>query len=236
MSKLIPKHQTPSQPLVLSQDNTRIESPYIESIPITETALYKQYLADPYKNSDFNTWKKRQELIQSNRKDEKVKADNRSSKVKEQETKQGEAIHNQQQRKELESKVNKGIWTGIGLVGLALAQATPAAPYIDARRYGLQHLLYGKYASGKRGLVRNMSSKNYMRAKQAGLDVDEFKIGLEKRPLVNGHYDNNPIYEDIYNGYQTQIKADDFFTAVKTKPHMTYEYTDNGIQKILWNP
>ena len=107
---------------------------------------------------------------------------------------------------------------------------------VDARRYGLQHLLYGKYASGKRGLVRNMSSKNYMRAKQAGLDVDEFKIGLKKRPLVNGHYDHNPIYEDIYNGYQTQIKADDFFTAVKTKPHMTYEYTDNGIQKILWNP
>lgn len=132
MSKLIPKHQTPSQPLVLYQDNTRVESPYIESIPITETALYKQYLADPYKNSDFNTWKKRQELIQSSRKDEKVKADNRSSKVKEQETKQGESIHNQQQRKELESKVNKGIWTGIGLGGLALAQATPAGPYIDA--------------------------------------------------------------------------------------------------------
>lgn len=132
MSKLIPKHQTPSQPLVLSQDNTRVEHPYIESIPITETNLYKQYLADPYKNSDFNTWKKRQELIQSNRKDEKVKADNRSSKVKEQETKQGEAIYSQKQRKELESKVNKGIWTGIGLGGLALAQATPAAPYIDA--------------------------------------------------------------------------------------------------------
>jgi hypothetical protein len=100
---------------------------------------------------------------------------------------------------------------------------------VDARRYGLQHLLYGKYASGKRGLVRNMSSKNYMRAKQAGLDVDEFKIRLKKRPLVNGHYDHKPIYENNYNGYQTQIKADDFSTAVKTKPHMTYEYTDNGI-------
>jgi hypothetical protein len=117
---------------VLSQDNTRVESPYIESIPITETALYKQYLADPYRNSDFNTWKKRQELIQSNKKDEKVKADKRSSKVKKQETKQGEAIHNQQQRKELESKINSGIWTGIDLGGLALAQATPAAPYVDA--------------------------------------------------------------------------------------------------------
>lgn len=406
MSKLIPKHQTPSQPLVLSQDNTRVESPYVESIPITETNLYKQYLADPYKNSDFNTWKKRQELIQSNRKDEKVTADNRPSKVKKQESKQGEAIYNYQQRKEQEAKNNKLIWTGIGLGGLALAQATPAAPWLDAafathgalrlakqyeegtlgwngetalntlqvlpfgvkgvrkiqpvvsdgykaaknwakakiissklnkpisqealnqvneifrtsewneflmskngynyyrintpkakgdemiflshttpwgefipkpdisvpayaelgpkllyefphktfgtlkasgckpgsfgdvdvRRYGLQHLLYGKYASGKRGLVRNMSSKNYMRAKQAGLDVDEFIFGLEKRPLVNGHYDHNPIYEDIHNGYQTQIKADDFFTAIKTKPHMTYEYTDNGIQKILWNP
>ena len=132
MSKLIPKHQTPSQPLVLSQDNTRVESPYIESIPITETALYKQYLADPYKNSDFNTWKKRQELIQSNRKDEKVTADNRPSKVKKQESKQGEAIYNYQQRKEQEAKNNKLIWTGIGLGGLALAQATPAAPYIDA--------------------------------------------------------------------------------------------------------
>lgn len=62
-NKLIPKHQTPSQPLVLSQDNTRVESPYVERIPITETNLYKQYLADPYKNSDFNTWKQRQELI-----------------------------------------------------------------------------------------------------------------------------------------------------------------------------
>lgn len=132
MSKLIPKHQTPSQPLVLSQDNTRVERPYIKSIPITETNLYKQYLVDPYRNSDFNTWKQRQELIQSNRKDEKVKADNRSIKVKKQETKQGEAIHNQQQRKELEAKVNRGIWTGIGLGGLALAQVTPAAPYIDA--------------------------------------------------------------------------------------------------------
>lgn len=130
--KLIPKHQTTSQPLVVSQDNTRVENSYIESIPITETAIYKQYLADPYRNTDFNTWKKRQELIQSNKKDEKVKADKRSSKVKEQETKQGEAIHNQQQRKELEAKVNRGIWTGIGLGGLALAQATPAAPYIDA--------------------------------------------------------------------------------------------------------
>jgi hypothetical protein len=117
---------------VLFQDNTRVERPYIESIPITETALYKQYLADPYRNSDFNTWKQRQELIQSSRKDEKIKADNRSSKVKKQETKQGEAIHNQQQRKELEAKVNRGIWTGIGLGGLALAQATPAAPYVDA--------------------------------------------------------------------------------------------------------
>lgn len=107
---------------------------------------------------------------------------------------------------------------------------------VNVRRYGLQHLFYGNYASGERGLVRNMSSKNYMRAKQAGLDVDEFKIGLKKRPLVDGHYDQNPIYEDIYNGYQTQIKADDFLKAVKTKPHMTYEYTDNGIQKILWNP
>lgn len=132
MSKLIPKHQTPSQPLVLSQDNTRVESPYVENIPVTETALYKQYLVDPYKNSDFNTWKKRQELIQSSRKDEKVKADKRSSRVKEQETKQGEAIHSQQQRKELEAKVNRGIWTGIGLGGLALAQTTPAAPFIDA--------------------------------------------------------------------------------------------------------
>lgn len=132
MSKLIPKHQTPSQPLVLSQDNTRVERPYIESVPITETNLYKQYLADPYRNSDFNAWKQRQELIQSNRKDEKVKADNRSIKVKKQETKQGEAIHSQQQRKELESKVNKGIWTGIGLGGLAVAQVTPVAPYIDA--------------------------------------------------------------------------------------------------------
>lgn len=131
-NKLIPKHQTPNQPLVLSQDNTKVESPYIKSIPITETSLYKQYLADPYKNSDFNTWKKRQELIQSSRKDEKVKADNRSSKVKAQETKQGEAIHSQQERKKREAEANKVIWTGIGLGGLALAQATPAAPYIDA--------------------------------------------------------------------------------------------------------
>ena len=131
MSKLIPKHQTPSQPLVLSQDNTRVDK-LIESIPITETNLYKQYLADPYKNSDFNTWKKRQELIQSSRKDEKVKADKRSSRVKEQETKQGEAIHSQQERKKREAAANKVIWTGIGLGGLALAQATPAAPYIDA--------------------------------------------------------------------------------------------------------
>lgn len=132
MSKLIPKHQTPSQPLVLSQDNTKVISPYIKSIPITETILYKQYLLDPYRNTDFNTWRKRQELIQSNKKDEKVKVDKRPSKVKDQETKQGEAIHRQQQRKELEAKVNRGIWTGIGLGGLAVAQATPAAPYIDA--------------------------------------------------------------------------------------------------------
>ena len=131
-NKLIPKHQTPSQPLVLSQDNTRIESPYIESIPITETNLYKHYLADPYRNSDFNTWKKRQELIQSSRKDEKVTADKRSSRVKEQETKQGEAIHSQQERKKREAAANKVIWTGIGLGGLALAQATPAAYLIDA--------------------------------------------------------------------------------------------------------
>ena len=132
MSKLIPKHQTPNQPLVLSQDNTRVESPYIESIPITETNLYKQYLADPYKNSDFNTWKKRQELIQSNKKDEKVKADKRAPIVKKQESEQGKAIYNQQQRKEQEAKNNKLIWTGIGLGGLALAQATPAAPWLDA--------------------------------------------------------------------------------------------------------
>lgn len=58
MSKLIPKHQTPSQPLVLPQDNTRVDKP-IESIPIIETAIYKQYLADPYKTTDFNTWKQR---------------------------------------------------------------------------------------------------------------------------------------------------------------------------------
>ena len=132
MSKLIPKHQTPNQPLVLSQDNTRVESPYIESIPITETNLYKQYLADPYKNSDFNTWKKRQELIQSNKKDEKVKADKRAPIVKKQESEQGKAIYNQQQRKEQEAKNNKLIWTGIGLGALALAQATPAAPWLDA--------------------------------------------------------------------------------------------------------
>jgi hypothetical protein len=116
---------------VLSQDNTKVNQP-VESIPITETNLYKQYLADPYKNSDFNTWKQRQELIQSNKKDEKVKADKRAPIVKKQESEQGKAIYNQQQRKEQEAKNNKLIWTGIGLGGLALAQATPAAPYIDA--------------------------------------------------------------------------------------------------------
>jgi hypothetical protein len=116
---------------VLSQDNTRVNKS-TESIPITETTLYKQYLADPYRNTDFNTWVKRQQLIQSSRKDEKVTADKRSPRVKEWESKQGEAIHSQQERKKREAEANKVIWTGIGLGGLALAQATPAAPYIDA--------------------------------------------------------------------------------------------------------
>ncbi len=57
-NKLIPKHQNPSKPLLLSQDNTRVESSHVERIPITETNLYKQYLVDPYRNTDFNTWKK----------------------------------------------------------------------------------------------------------------------------------------------------------------------------------
>lgn len=73
MGKLIPKHQTPSQPLVLLSDNTRVAKPYIESIPLTETDLYKQYLADPYRNTDFRTWVKNQALIQSNRKDEQIR-------------------------------------------------------------------------------------------------------------------------------------------------------------------
>lgn len=200
MSKLIPKHQTPSQPLVLSQDNTRVENPYIASIPITETNLYKQYLADPYKNSDFNTWKQRQELIQSNRKDEKVKADKRSSKVKEQETKQGKAIHNQQQRKELESKVNKGIWTGIGLGGLALAQATPAAPYVDAAFATL----------GATGLAKQYEEGTLGLNLETGLNLLTFTpYGIKAFPYISkaGTYirEHSPIFIPAKNSFTRGI-------------------------------
>lgn len=119
--KLIPKHQDSSGPL-------EIQDVDWELIP-----EYTEYSKTPYKKiEDFPTWLKKQIIIQSNNKNEKVSEDKRSKKQRDKESKQGEAIHNQQQRKELESKVNKGIWTGIGLVGLALAQATPAAPYLDA--------------------------------------------------------------------------------------------------------
>jgi len=52
--------------------------------------------------------------------------------------------YNDQKRKEEEARINRGIWTGIGLGGLALAQATPAAPYID----GLM-AAHGAYGLGK---------------------------------------------------------------------------------------
>ena len=120
-NKLIPKHQTPFQPL-------EIQDVDWELIP-----EYTEYLKTPYKEiEDFPTWLKKQIIIQSNNKNEKVSEDKRSKKQRDKESKQGEAIHNQQQRKKLEAKVNRGIWTGIGLGGLALAQTTPAAPFIDA--------------------------------------------------------------------------------------------------------
>lgn len=120
-NKLIPKHQNSSGPL-------EIQDVDWELIP-----EYTEYSKTPYKKiEDFPTWLKKQIIIQSNNKNEKVSEDKRSKKQRDKESKQGEAIHNQKQRKEQEAKINKAITT-LGALGvLAVAQATPAAPYIDA--------------------------------------------------------------------------------------------------------
>jgi dienelactone hydrolase len=188
---------------VLSQDNTKVDKP-IESIPITETNLYKYYLADPYRNSDFNTWVKRQQLIQSSRKDEKVTADKRSSRVKEQETKQGEAIHSQQERKKREAEANKVIWTGIGLGGLVLAQATPAAPYIDAA-----------FAThGALGLAKQYDEGTL------GLNLETGLHALEMLPLgIRGAGKIQPVVSDGYKAAKNWAKAKIITSNMKVSPY-----------------
>lgn len=94
---------------------------------------------------------------------------------------------------------------------------------------GRQHLLFGDYSSGARGPVRLISDEN---AKL--LEMDPFTIGVTERPLKpNGLYDTSPIYEDIYNGYQTAISPESLNNAIINSNYMLYERTPNGIQKTL---
>lgn len=73
-----------------------------------------------------------------------IREDKRAESQRKEDDRQGRMKYNDQKRKEEEAKINRGIWAGIGLGGLALAQATPAAPYID----GLMSA-HGAYGLGK---------------------------------------------------------------------------------------
>lgn len=94
---------------------------------------------------------------------------------------------------------------------------------------GRQHLLFGDTSSGARGPVRVISDKN-----AELLEMDPFIMGITERPLKpNGLYDANPIYEDIYNGYQTAVSPEILNNAITNSNYMLYERTPNGIQKTL---
>jgi hypothetical protein len=89
--------------------------------------------------------------------------------------------YNDQKRKEEEAKINRGIWTGIGLGGLALAQATPAAPYID----GLM-AAHGAYGLGKQADEGTLG----LNIKTAGHVLETIPLGIKLAPKVVKAVDN----------------------------------------------
>lgn len=100
---------------------------------------------------------------------------------------------------------------------------------VDVSEMGKLHLMYGNTSSGSRDLVRVLSDKNAEK-----LGVEPFRIGIKDRPLNKfGLYDSNPIYEDIYSGYQTTISGKELQDAINNSIYYLYKPTKNGVQKIL---
>ena len=124
-NKLIPKHQHAFAPLTLQNDATQVNRvvPIARRLTAEEIAAHEQ-LQHPGQIKVNGAW--------VTPKKEEIKEDKRTDKQRKEDNKQGKAIYNDKKRKEQEDKINAGIWTGIGLGGLALAQATPAAPWLDA--------------------------------------------------------------------------------------------------------
>lgn len=99
----------------------------------------------------------------------------------------------------------------------------------DVTEMGRKHLLYGKYASGKRGLVRMLSDKD-----ANTLGVSPFGAGLLERPLKeNGLYDDFPIYENVGFGNQTVIKGRTLQEAINNSTYNVFKQTPSGIQRTL---
>lgn len=128
MSKLIPKHQTPANPLVLQNDNTRVTNNQIEHIPVKE--IHPELWTE-YKNSRSNLtlqqWLElRNRLIenQTNIIDGNPQRYSKKILKHEQDTRKSE--YNKKQRKKQREQVENVVMPMVGVPLLATGLA--AAP------------------------------------------------------------------------------------------------------------
>ena len=98
---------------------------------------------------------------------------------------------------------------------------------------GKNHLLYGKYSSGKRGEVplNELQQKNQDYVIKHNI-VEGIYDNVVDRPLKSGFYDHNPIYEDVFLGNQTTIDTKEWQNALNGN-YVKYTLTPYGIQKII---
>lgn len=99
----------------------------------------------------------------------------------------------------------------------------------DVTEMGKKHLLYGKSSSRTVAPVRALSDEN-----AASLGVSPYSMGNIDRPLdYNGLYVDTPIYENIFMGNQTTVKGDVLKDVLENTDYNIFEYTPEGIQKII---
>lgn len=122
------KYQSPAQTLVQRIDNTYVSRPII---PVKATQKQKEI----YEAAQHPGQKKiiiNGKSIWVKDKNESVSSEKRPAALVKKHSEEGKAKHDYQKHKEQEEKINQGILGAAALGGLALVQATPAAPYVDA--------------------------------------------------------------------------------------------------------
>lgn len=136
-----------------------------------------------------------------------IREDKRTESQRKEDDRQGRMKYNDQKRKEEEAKINRGIWTGIGLGGLALAQATPAAPYID----GLM-AAHGAYGLGKQADEGTLG----LNIETAGHVLETIPVGVKLVPKAVKTVDN--IARNHYAPYDLYRTVQE--TKLPTQPYL----------------